>query len=678
MHARTRGRLAWTVAILSIVAGAFGGIWDSIEGSEADIVLTVLVVLAMVAFGVVGAVIASRTGNAVGWALLAVIASFGLYGALHAYVLFSVHVSDHLLPGTAAADAISSVVFFLTLASVVAVPLLFPTGTPRWRWSWRLYLVATAVLVGGFLVLPGELETPGAENPFAVESISGVVGLVVGVAGMSILACAIIAVVALVVRYRRSRGDERQQIRWLAYVGVAALIQLVLIFAVTGIFGEPDSGALTVLENTLFTLFMATVTLGIPVACGIALLRYRLYDLDVVIKKTVVFGVLAVAGTVVYVAIVAGIGALIGSRVSAGLSFLAAAVLAMLFQPARDRARRLADRIAYGKRATPYEVLTEFSAEVGGGYETEDVLPRMAEVLGSGTGASSAVVWLTVGRAQRPEAVWPKGTPPPAVVPDDAVEVVHRGEVLGALSVEMPPADPMNPEKRRLVEDLAAQAGLVLRNAKLIEELRASRQRLVAAQDEERRRLERNLHDGAQQQLVALAVKLRLAEGLVDRDAPRTKDLLSTVQADAQDALETLRDLARGIYPPLLADKGLPTALEAHARKTSFPVTVATDGIGRYAEDIEAAVYFSCLEALQNVAKYAEASSATVRLGEVDGRLVFDVVDDGVGFDPSATGYGTGLQGIEDRLAAIGGRLEVTSAPGRGAALSGSVPISAG
>jgi len=195
-----------------------------------------------------------------------------------------------------------------------------------------------------------------------------------------------------------------------------------------------------------------------------------------------------------------------------------------------------------------------------------------------------------------------------------SVPVRHRGDLLGALAVTKPTNEPLTPAERELVNDLASQAGLVLRNVGLIAELRASCVRLVHAQDEERRRLERNLHDGAQQQLVALSVKVRLAQSLVGREDDRARGMLEEIQADSQSALEDLRDLARGIYPPLLADKGLAAALEAQARRSPVSVRIEPDGVGRYAPDIEAAVYFCTLEALQNVAKYAEASSATVRL----------------------------------------------------------------
>jgi signal transduction histidine kinase len=239
----------------------------------------------------------------------------------------------------------------------------------------------------------------------------------------------------------------------------------------------------------------------------------------------------------------------------------------------------------------------------------------------------------------------------------------------------MPADDPMNPAKAKLVRDLAAQAGPVLRNVRLIQELRASRQRLVAAQDQERRKLERNIHDGAQQQLVALAVQLKLAEGMVDRDPARTRELLASLQTSTGETLEDLRDLARGIYPPLLADQGLVPALEAQARKGAVPTTISAEGLGRYGQEVESAVYFCCLEALNNVAKYADASRASVHLLASNGSLTFRVTDDGRGFETSSIPRGTGIQGMRDRVDAIGGALTVESAPGRGTEVAGSVPV---
>jgi signal transduction histidine kinase len=350
-------------------------------------------------------------------------------------------------------------------------------------------------------------------------------------------------------------------------------------------------------------------------------------------------------------------------------------------------ANLIADRLVYGRRATPYEALAEFSERLSDAYATDDVLPRMAAVLGESVRAAEARVWLRVDDTFRPAAAWPADAPPTATVlatgdelpdlpsADVAVEVRHHGTLLGALSVTSRADDPVGADRRRLMRDLAAQAGLVLRNVRLIEELRASRQRLVAAQDEERRRLERNIHDGAQQQLVALGVKLRLADSLIDRDPGKAHEMMSQLQQETASTIDDLRDLARGIYPPLLADRGLEAALEAQARKSATPVVVTSEGIGRYGQDVEAAVYFSCLEALQNVAKYASASAATIELAQRNGSLEFAVTDDGKGFDPASAGRGSGLQGMADRLDAIGGELTVESTPGSGTTVRGTVPI---
>ena len=224
----------------------------------------------------------------------------------------------------------------------------------------------------------------------------------------------------------------------------------------------------------------------------------------------------------------------------------------------------------------------------------------------------------------------------------------------------------------------------MLRNARLADqlrdrmsELRASRKRIVAAADGERRRLERNIHDGAQQQLVALAVMTRLAETTLDGDMEGARAMVVQAQADAIGALENLRDLARGIYPPLLAELGLAAALAAQARRSPVPVTMAADGLRRYPQETEAAVYFCVLEALQNVAKYAGAAGAAVTLLSGDDALEFSVTDDGAGFDTGSGGTGSGLQGMADRLAAVGGELQIQSQPGHGTTVTGRLPAAA-
>ena len=281
-------------------------------------------------------------------------------------------------------------------------------------------------------------------------------------------------------------------------------------------------------------------------AVAVAVLKYRLYDIDVVINKTVVYASLAAFFTAVYVAVVVGLGTAIGSTHDPFLTVAAAAVIAVAFNPVRERAKRLADRLVYGTRATPYEVLSEFSEHMAGTYALDDILPRMARVLAEGTGGR-AEIWLRVGAVLRPVANWPsesasEGLSAERVVVDEdlpafpgaskATPVLHQGTLLGAIAVTKSPNDPLRPAEGKLIDDVASQAGLVLFNVRLIEELRASRQRLVKAQDEERRRLERNIHDGAQQQLVALAVKANLAQSIAKRDPAKVELMLGQLKAE--------------------------------------------------------------------------------------------------------------------------------------------------
>jgi signal transduction histidine kinase len=439
----------------------------------------------------------------------------------------------------------------------------------------------------------------------------------------------------------------------------------------------------------IFAATALTLAVGIPTAYLIAIFRYGLWNLDVVVKKTVQYGILvaaftAVAGFVLYLTSELVIGG--GTDFDLVPILALAFVFAFAFNLLRSPARRLADRIVYGKRSTPYEVLSEFSDRIGGSFSMDDVLPRMAQLLGEATGAETTRIWLHVGDELRPEVSWPPDAPHvdpphftetdlPADLGGEVFEVRHQGELLGALTISLPPNDPINPTKERLARDMAAQAGLVLRNVALIEDVRESRRRIVTAQDERARALERNIHDGAQQQLVALAVQLRLAQQLVERDPSKARELLSDLQTRTNETLEDLRDLARGIYPPLLADQGLAAALEAQARRSSLAVAVHPDGVGRYGQEVEAAVYFCCLEALNNAAKYADASRVDIRLSSEDAELRFEVSDDGRGFDRSVTSYGTGLQGMADRLDAIGGSIEVESAPGAGTRVIGRLPV---
>jgi len=679
MKPRTASRVAWSIGTFSIALmisalvlmfldrhialpeGAAGARWNFSN------VLNVAVNIAVPAIGLLLA--SRRQENPIGLMFLAAGFTLGIGAFGLAYGVTGLLVHPGSLPAGRALVWLGSWVGFIPLGVLAFLFLLFPTGhlrTPRWRPIAR-FMAGAFALVTAFILI---FATAAWQHPFRQSSGGNLLGLLFVLPLVAALGASL---VAIVVRFRGSVGEERLQLKWFATSAVLVVATFFASFFSTSSTTPP---LISVLQSLAFVLLWTAI--------GIAVLKYRLYEIDVVISRAVVYGSLAVFITLVYAGLVIGIGSLVGNRRNPLLSAIAAALVAIAFQPVRQRAGRLANRVVYGKRATPYEVLSDFAGRIAGTYSSEDVLPRMAQIVAAGTGAERAVVWLRVGNEFRAEAA-SDGSPEVAVLPVEGgatpslppgevgVPVTHSGELLGTISIRMPRGEALTSAGERLVSDVASQAGLVLRNVRLIEELRASRQRIVAAQDQERRKLERNLHDGAQQQLVALQVRLSLAERSAEGGC-LIRDSLVSLKAEAAEALENLRDLARGIYPPLLADQGLTAAVASQARRAAIPVELASDGISRYPQDHEVAVYFCVLEALQNVAKYAGATHATVRLFEPNGSLAFQVADDGTGFDTSSVSYGTGMQGMADRLSALGGELAVRSSPGAGTVVEGRLP----
>ncbi|CAN5828969.1 hypothetical protein BH23ACT4_BH23ACT4_05180 [soil metagenome] len=639
------------------------------------------------AFTVAGALIAiSRPRHPIGWTFLWLGFGSSVSAALLLPVVldFDLGISDGWISGTSAA--------INTFAVALLLPLslhLFPDGSvlsPRWRWA--AWLTVPVAIVGGVagLFVGGWGGDP--EQAFVLSSLYddlGSLGETMSELFFPLLLVSlVIAGVSIVVRYRRSTGETRKQLQWLALAG-GVLVAVVVIDS----FLSGDTAA----SETVATVMFAASFALIPIAAAVAVLRYRLYDIDLVISRSLMVAALAGFITVIYVAVV-GIGALVGSgdEPSLVLQIVATALVAVLFQPVRRRLRRWADRVVYGQRATPYEVLSAFSRRAAQTPD-ESSLVEIAQLVADGTGADPAVVWLRVGDRLHPAASFPSadglepilfnGTGHPPFPADLAVPVVHEGELLGALTVSKPRGEQVTPQDADLVNRLGSGVAVALRNVGLTAELRArledlhdSRKRLVTAQDIARQKLERDLHDGAQQELVALKVKLALTRNQAEKlGAEKTAELLSGLIADADQAVETLRDLARGIYPPLLEAEGLPVALEAQARKASLPVTVHSAGVGRYEPEVETAVYFCVLEALTNATRYADAKSVHIRLAETKEVLAFSIEDDGTGFDSGSSAAGSGLAGMADRLDTVRGRLEIDSEPGRGTSVRGAIPI---
>jgi signal transduction histidine kinase len=645
---------------------------------------------------VIGRAIVSRQPrNTIGWLLLSIPTLALLTLTNGSYSARALVVDPGSLPFGRAAAWFDRWLLIPTLSQFIALFLLYPDGrlpSRRWRPVGLLTVVAPALTAVAFAVTPGRLTgamsdiaSADVTNPLGIDGAAGAIDALTQVGAILIFVSAIAAVVSMVARYRRANGEVRQQIRWLAFVGVAFFVVVGIGILTDVLLGENDA-----VGNALFTLMFLTLVLGIPAACGIAILKYHLYDLNLVIRKTVVYAALAGFVTVVYAAVVAGLSQLVGGN-SLLLSIVATAIVAALFQPVRRWADRLANRVVFGRRAEPYDVLARFSDRVGETYAAEDVLPRMARVIAEGTGAESVQISLRFGDEMRPAASWPPQAGP-LERSDRSVDVVHQGEVLGEIRVRKTSSEPLTGAEKKLLVDLSSQAGVVLRNVGLTaelqrriaelsakaEELRASRIRIVAAHDAERRRLERNIHDGAQQHLVALAVKLRLARAVAGKEPAKAGDMLRELSEQTERARTTLLDLASGIYPATLEERGIVAALEEQTRAAGAPVAIEADGEERLPIETEAAVYFVCLEAIQNAEKYARASRVRVRLGREDGVFAFEVSDDGAGFDAVAARGGSGLQNMRDRLSVLGGEVEISSRPGAGTVVRGKVPFPEG
>ena len=521
-------------------------------------------------------------------------------------------------------------------------------------------------------------------------------------------------------RYRRTAGVERQRMQWFGWAVAVGAEVAVVALAVRLLSGWPDDGA----------VIAVAATLPIPVALALGSSRRLIGRVDSLLAHTVSLAGLSGVVVAVYLVIVLGLSRTPTDeeRPLLGLSMLAAAVAALLYLPARERLARFSNRLVYGEREAPDHVLKTFGSRLSRAIPLDELLLQVAESLKKTLALTTAEIWTgSEGRLDRTVSVPDSPVSRLVVGPDEeavvaragvsgpawvkvwlsgllagredcalrVAPITHSGHLLGLIVAVRPATgDAFKEEEDRILTELARQVGLALHNVQLdsalqssldevrrqAEELRASRARIVAASDAARRQIERNLHDGAQQHLVALAVNLRLARQIAESDVDAAKQMLEQLGHDLQDAVQELRNLAHGIYPPLLVDRGLPEALSAAGGRAALPTTVAADGIGRYSPEVEAAVYFCCLEAMQNAGKHAgDGATIAVRVWEEEGALFFEVADDGAGFDPAKRDTpGAGFVNMGDRVGAIGGTFGVESAPGQGTRVSGRIPVPAG
>jgi len=530
-------------------------------------------------------------------------------------------------------------------------------------------------------------------------------------------------------RYRASSGLVRQRLQWLGCGAALSAAAAAVVLALDVLVDWPaQSGAVAGAGTALMPLAVAASAW--PAVAAHA---------EAMVVQTVRVAGIAVVVLGAFLLVVLGLGRVPTEeeRGFLGLSIAAAALAVAVHGPTRDRLTEQANRLVYGERHAPEEVLRTFGNRLTRAIAMDELLLQLTESLRKTMALSGAEVWTGAGeRFQRVASTPDRGpgrgpdrlridvqTLPvvvrtgvagrtwaslwlPALVgawaeddrpgPMRVAPICHAGELFGLIVVHRDARSELFTEADdRVLGELSRQVGLAVHNEQLdsalritldeishqAEELRASRARIVATADAERRRIERNLHDGAQQHLVAMAVNLRLARDLFASDPSAATGMLDALVSSVKDTIQELRDLAHGIYPPLLLDSGLAEALDAAAARCPLPVTVDAAGIGgavgtrRYPIDMEAAVYFCCSEALQNAAKHAPGSSVHVRLWQDDAALRFTVRDDGPGFADEVVPSGQGLVNMADRLGAIGGSVQWEVAPGGGARVSGSVPL---
>jgi signal transduction histidine kinase len=519
-------------------------------------------------------------------------------------------------------------------------------------------------------------------------------------------------------RYLRSRGVERQRMQWFGWAIAVGAEMLVVALALRVLWDWPRWPWLVVM--------VSCVPLAVALALGSS--RRLAGRIDRLLAHTVSLAGLTGIVVLAYLVIVVGLGHTPkpDQRSLLALSMAAAAVAALLYGPARQRLTQYANRIVYGEREAPDTVLRTFGSRLSRAIPMDELLLQVAESLRKTLGLAAAEVWTgSGGRLERTVSV-PDVPVERMTLNDEELAVVaragvsgtawveiwlpsllkgredsvvrvapttHSGQVLGLIVAVRPRnSDQFTTDDDTMLTELARQVGLALHNVELdsalqesldevrrqADELRASRARIVAAADAARRQIERNLHDGAQQHLVALAVNVRLARQLAERDPEASGKILDQLGEGIQEAVQELRSLAHGIYPPLLIDRGIAEALRSAAGRAALPTEVDAEGLERYSPEREAAVYFCCMEALQNAGKHAGAgASAFVRVWDDGVNLCFEVRDTGAGFDATGTmSSGAGFVNMSDRVGAIGGALTVQSAPGQGTTVSGRIPVS--
>jgi signal transduction histidine kinase len=684
--------LGWALCGLAIALAAFGVALRLGRGDFRDLLGAAYAITC----ALTGALIVSRRQrNLVGWLLLVVgVCVTGGFAALQ-YGVYGVVVAPGSLPWPREVAWLASFLLpFGTGLLVAVLPLVFPNGallSRAWRRAAWLVGVTMVALVAVNMRRPGRIQdVPGLINPFALPLPAPWEPALDAASGFLALATFLVSAASVVVRYRRAGRDERLQMKWLTYA--------ILLWGASVIFAsfvEAIDPALFPLADTL--VFVALVF--IPASIGIAVLRYRLYDIDLLLSRTLVYGVLTTGVVGLYALVVTGLGALLAARGSLLISLFATGLIAVLFQPLRVRLQRGVNRLVYGARDEPYTALARLGQRLEATIAPEAVLPTLVQTVAEALRLPYVALALDTRHGDREarrrsdssEAAVSFGVLPASLSHDQLVSLplAFQGEAVGQLLLApRAPGEPFSAADERLLRDLARQAGASVHAVRLtaalearMAELRRSRERLVTAQEEERRRIQRDLHDGLGPVLASMRFRLEACLAQAPDDAPGLVADLERLDALVGQASTDIRRLVHDLRPPALDQVGLVAALRQHVervrRETALDVRLDVAPLPALAAAAEVTIYRAVQEALVNIHKHARATVATIELGPLGAALLLRVHDDGAGgalVGRHAAG-GHGLAGMRERAELIGGTLVVHSAPGAGTTLELYLPI---
>jgi signal transduction histidine kinase len=616
-------------------------------------------VVLSLAYATVGALVASRVpGNRIGWIFCVSGLVIGFVPLTWAYADYALHVAGGPLPGATAAAMLPSEVtagmFGLTL-------LLFPDGRlPDRRWRWVAWLLAAgmASLCVTDLVRPGPLSEPFAQisNPIGIPGARGAVDAINYAGWLMVWAAIGLSAAAMHFRLRRARGDERRRLEFVLATGAAAALAAAAIMGTWLIWPHGH-------QQFRMGLLGLTFAAGFPVAAGVAILRHHLYDIEIAVNRTLVYGALTLLLGAAYALATLALGVVAG-RGSAWTTAGATLAVAVAFRPLRSRVQDAVDRRFNRASYDAHRRIAAFLEELRAGRAAPEAIEELLREL-----VHDPRLELRFFLPESQLYVDARGEPVGPLPPDRECTPIERAGAPVAVAVHT--------SENRELEGLVEAGGLAIEIARLRVELRrqlaeveASRARIVLAGYEERRRIERDLHDGAQQRLVTIGLALRHAQHELAADVPEARHTLDGAVAELAAAIDELRELARGL-PPAQLDAGLAPALGELAGRAPLLVEldVTSQRAGRGAE---AAAYFVACEGLTNAVKHAQASKVVVSAQRRNGALVVRVADDGIG--GARASLGSGLSGLSDRIAAQGGTFAIESEAGRGTTLTAELP----